>query len=257
MQEMMVVDNTTPEMRGSRKRASRAPSRNNAQQRNRKRASGEVVKSLSQAPVSFGDSLPSPVTALVEYHLTESEKAVLELAAQGLQNAEIAEKREVIVGTVKAQMHSIFEKMGVRTRFEAALLFRVALGVDLDEQRRAEEGEFDFSWLNQIALTAEKWPKGHVLFHQGELGDKLYYITQGKVRLKEKDNAIMGPRTLFGEIAVFTPGHRRTFTAVCETDVNVLSMNREQVRRCYRIYPQFAIYILFTIIRRLMADRTG
>jgi hypothetical protein len=29
------------------------------------------------------------------------------------------------------------------------------------------------------------------------------------------------------------------------------------VRRCYRIYPQFAIYILFTIIRRLMADRTG
>ena len=201
-------------------------------------------------------SMPSPVTAVEEYGLTTSEKEVLDLAARGYQNAEIAQHRHVSVGTVKAQMHSIFEKLGTRNRFEAALLYRIALSVDLDEQRRAEEGEFDFSWLNQVALTMERWPKGHVLFHQGDLGDKLYYITQGRVRLKEKKNVIMGPRELFGEIAVFTPAHRRTFTAVCETDVRVLTMTREQVRRCYRVYPQFAIYILFSIIRRLMADLT-
>ena len=200
--------------------------------------------------------MPSPVTAVEEYGLTTSEKEVLDLAARGYQNAEIAQHRQVSVGTVKAQMHSIFEKLGTRNRFEAALLYRVALSVDLDEQRRAEEGEFDFSWLNQVALTMERWPKGHVLFHQGDSGDKLYYITQGSVRLKEKKNAIMRPRELFGEIAVFTQAHRRTFTAVCETNVNVLTMTREQVRRCYRVYPQFAIYILFSIIRRLMADRT-
>ncbi|MFN0316345.1 MAG: cyclic nucleotide-binding domain-containing protein [Burkholderiales bacterium] len=201
-------------------------------------------------------SMPSPVTAVEEYGLTASEKEVLELAARGYQNAEIAQHRHVSVGTVKAQMHSIFEKLGTRNRFEAALLYRIALSVDLDEQRRAEEGEFDFSWLNQVALSTERWPKGHVLFQQGDLGDKLYYITQGRVRLKEKKNVIMGPRDLFGEIAVFTDGHRRTFTAVCETNVNLLTMTREQVRRCYRVYPQFAIYILFSIIRRLMADRS-
>lgn len=201
-------------------------------------------------------SMPSPITAVEEYGLTASEKGVLDLAARGYQNSEIAQRRHVSVGTVKAQMHSIFEKLGTRNRFEAALLYRIALSVDLDEQRRAEEGEFDFSWLNQVALTMERWPKWHVLFQQGEPGEKLYYITQGNIRLKEKKNVIMGPRDLFGEIAVFTPGHRLTFTAICETDVRVLTMTREQVRRCYRVYPQFAIYILFSIIRRLMADRT-
>ncbi len=201
------------------------------------------------------EAMPTPVTAVVEYGLTSSEKAVLDLAARGLQNAEIAQRRSVSVGTVKAQMHRIFEKLGTRNRFEAALLYRVALSVDLDEQRRAEEGEFDFGWLNQVALSAERWPAEHTLFRQGDMGDKLYYITRGQVRLKEKADSVMGPRTLFGEIAVFTPGHRRTFSAQCVTEVNVLTMTREQVRRCYRVYPQFAIYILFSIIRRLMSDR--
>lgn len=200
--------------------------------------------------------IPTEESAVVEYGLTASERSVLDLAARGMQNAEIALHRGVSIGTVKAQMHRIFEKLGTRSRFEAALLYRVALSVDLDEQRRAEEGEFDFGWLNQVALSVEQWPAGHVLFCQGDGGNKLYYITQGEVRLKEKSDTVMGPRTLFGEIAVFAPGHRRTFTAQCATDVKMLTMTREQVRRCYRVYPQFAIYILFSIIRRLMADRS-
>lgn len=201
------------------------------------------------------EPLPPPVTAAGDYGLTASEKAVLELAAHGLQNAEIAKRRGVSVGTIKAQMHRIFEKLGTRSRFEAALLYRVALDGDLGAHRRAEEGEFDFSWLNQVALTAERLPAGRLLFRQGDPGDRMYFITQGKVRLLEKPDCVMGPRSLFGEIAVFAPGHRRTYSAVCETEVSLLSMDREQVRRCYRVYPQFAIHVLFTIIRRLMADR--
>lgn len=215
---------------------------------------GAFNKILASPPVR--ETIPTEESAVVEYGLTASERAVLDLAARGMQNAEIAQHRGVSVGTVKAQMHRIFEKLGTRSRFEAALLYRVALSVDLDEQRRAEEGEFDFGWLNQVALSVEQWPAGHILFRQGDCGDKLYYITQGEVGLKEKSNAVMGPRTLFGEIAVFAPGHRRTFTAQCATDVKMLTMTREQVRRCYRVYPQFAIYILFSIIRRLMADRS-
>lgn len=206
-------------------------------------------------PATPAEPVPAPVTSAVEYGLTPSESAVLELAAGGLQNAEIARQRGVSVGTIKAQMHRIFEKLGTRSRFEAALLYRVAMGVDLDKQQRAEDGDFDFSWLNQVALSAEKVPAGRVLFRQGDPGDRLYFITQGRVRLLEKPGCVMGPRSLFGEIGIFAPGHRRTYTAVCETDASLLSMDREQVRRCYRVYPQFAIYILFTIIRRLMADR--
>lgn len=212
--------------------------------------------SASQRPtVSTHLDVPGKAAATVDYGLTPSESAVMALAAKGLQNAEIARRREVSVGTVKAQMHRIFEKLGTRSRFEAALLFRVALGDQAADQQRAEDGEFDFSWLNKVALTAERRSAGTVLFRQGEGGDRLYFIVTGRVRLVEKPAVVMGPRDLIGEIAVLTPGHRRSFTAVCDTDVSLLSMDREQVRRCYRVYPQFAIYILSSIIRRLMADR--
>lgn len=205
---------------------------------------------------ALADPLPAPVTTSVEYGLTVSERAVLEFAAKGLQNAEIARQRGVSVGTIKAQMHRIFEKLGTRSRFEAALLYRVALGAERNEPAHAEEGAFDFSWLNQVALSAERLPAGRVLFRQGDAGDRLFFITQGRVRLLEKPGCVMGPKSLFGELGVFSSGHRRTYTAVCDTEVSVLSMDRDQLRRCYRIYPQFAIYILFTIIGRLTADRT-
>lgn len=211
----------------------------------------------ASARVTPAEPVPAPVTAGVDYGLTPSESAVLELAAKGLQNSEIARQRGVSVGTIKAQMHRIFEKLGTRSRYEAALLYRVAMGGDPGEQQRAEDGDFDFDWLNQVALSAERIPAGRVLFRQGDPGDRLYFITQGRVRLLEKPGCVMGPRSLFGEIGIFAPGHRRTYTAVCETDASLLSMDREQVRRCYRVYPQFAIYILFTIIRRLMADRVA
>lgn len=193
----------------------------------------------------------------IENVLTLSEKAVLEFAARGLQNGEIAQRRGVSIGTIKAQMHRIFEKLGTHSRYEAALLYKVALSNDANDPSAADDGEMDFSWLSEVALTAERWRAGHVLFRQGDAGDKLYYITQGEVSLLEKPDTVMGPRTLFGEIAAFAPGHRRTFSAQCKTEVDVLTMTHDQVQRCFRLYPQFAIYILSSTIRRLMADRAG
>ncbi len=52
--------------------------------------------------------------------LTPRELAVVQLAAQGLTNPEIAEKLFVGRGTVKSHLASIFTKVGVRTRAELA-----------------------------------------------------------------------------------------------------------------------------------------
>jgi DNA-binding CsgD family transcriptional regulator len=52
--------------------------------------------------------------------LTPRELAVVQLAAQGLTNPEIAEKLFVGRGTVKTHLASIFTKVGVRTRTELA-----------------------------------------------------------------------------------------------------------------------------------------
>ena len=56
--------------------------------------------------------------------LTFRQREVLELVNQGLSNAEIAEKLNIEIGTVKNHIHQILTKLGVDTREEAASIFR-------------------------------------------------------------------------------------------------------------------------------------
>ncbi len=53
--------------------------------------------------------------------LTSRELEVLELIGKGLTNQKIAEKLVIEIGTVKNHVHSILEKLNVRTRNEAAV----------------------------------------------------------------------------------------------------------------------------------------
>ena len=69
--------------------------------------------------------------------------------------------------------------------------------------------------------------RGEVLFHEGDEGDKLYVVTEGKVKLgrtsadgRENLLAILGPGQMFGELSLFDPGPRSaTVTAVTDCDV--------------------------------------
>jgi two-component system nitrate/nitrite response regulator NarP len=54
--------------------------------------------------------------------LSQKERAVVSLVAQGLRNKEIAAELGVTEGTVKVHLHKIFEKVDVTSRFELALL---------------------------------------------------------------------------------------------------------------------------------------
>ena len=51
--------------------------------------------------------------------LTEREREILRLLAEGASNQEIAERLTLVVGTVKAHNHSIFGKLGVSNRTQA------------------------------------------------------------------------------------------------------------------------------------------
>jgi two-component system nitrate/nitrite response regulator NarP len=61
--------------------------------------------------------------------LSPREIEVAELVAHGLRNREIAERLRITEGTVKVYLHTIFEKLQVRTRTELALLAGELLGV--------------------------------------------------------------------------------------------------------------------------------
>src|SRR3954466_15972307 len=101
-----------------------------------------------------------------------------------------------------------------------------------------------FSALDDEAATAlrdsmseTKLRRGDVLFHEGDRGDRLYVITDGKVKLgrtsadgRENLLAIQGPGQMFGELALFDPGPGSApVTAV--TDAVFLSLSHEDLLR--------------------------
>jgi CRP-like cAMP-binding protein len=95
-----------------------------------------------------------------------------------------------------------------------------------------------FSALDDEAATAlrssmddSRLRRGEVLFREGDEGDQLYIVTEGKVKLgrtsadgRENLLAILGPGQMFGELSLFDPGPRSaTVTAVTDTTFSSLS----------------------------------
>ncbi|MDQ1263580.1 MAG: hypothetical protein QG559_581 [Campylobacterota bacterium] len=56
--------------------------------------------------------------------LTEKEKNIALMIANGLSNKEIAQREKIALSTVKGHIHNIFEKAGVADRISLALKFR-------------------------------------------------------------------------------------------------------------------------------------
>lgn len=91
------------------------------------------IAARALAALTRGDATPS--ADLVE-PLTQREREVLGLLAQGLTNKDIAQELFVSVRTVEAHLRNVYGKLGVRSRTEAAL-WAVEHGISAG----GEEGE--------------------------------------------------------------------------------------------------------------------
>ncbi|GAA2988350.1 Crp/Fnr family transcriptional regulator [Actinokineospora auranticolor] len=106
-------------------------------------------------------------------------------------------------------------------------------------------------------LEAVEFPRGHVIFAEGEPGDRLYIIQSGKVKLGRKSPdgrenllGIFGPSDMFGELSIFDPGPR-TSTATTVTEVRAVTMDRPALRQWIATRPEIAEQLLRVIARRL------
>lgn len=211
-----------------------------------------VLEGTKYRPVLPDATDASGVTSLEELGLTPRQAEVLSLLAQGKSNEAISKQLGISVGVVKLHLNAIFKTLNVQSRTEA-LLIAVRYGVVSPQQLRdAEEGKFSLDWLLPH-MHHSRLKRDSVLFRKGDAGKELYYLQRGTVRLVELGTE-MGAGELFGEIAIFSTEHRRTSTAVCATEADVFSLDADQVRRIYSSNPQFALYLVYLIARRLMAD---
>ncbi len=109
----------------------------------------------------------------------------------------------------------------------------------------------------QQSMTSSRLERGDILFHEGDQGDRLYVIREGKIKLgrtssdgRENLLAILGPGEMFGELSLFDPGPRTaTATAVAETQL--IGLGHDNLQTFLSNRPEVAATLLAALARRL------
>ena len=99
--------------------------------------------------------------------------------------------------------------------------------------------------------------RSEVLFREGDSGDRLYVVTEGKMKLgrssadgRENLLAVLGPGQMFGELSLFDPGPRSA-TATAVTDCRLASLGHTELQRWLIDRPDVARGLLFQLANRL------
>lgn len=128
------------------------------------------------------------------------------------------------------------------------VLRRAPLFAALDDEQAAELR----ASMSEVTLA-----RGDALFHEGDQGDRLYVVTEGKVKLhrtspdgRENMLAVLGPGELIGELSLFDPGPR-TATASALTEVKLLGLGHGDLQPWLNARPEVATALLRAVARRL------
>jgi CRP-like cAMP-binding protein len=128
------------------------------------------------------------------------------------------------------------------------VLRRAPLFAALDEEAAAA-----------LRASMEELPvnRGQALFEEGDPGDRLYVVSEGKIKLGQRSSdgretllAILGPGEMFGELSLFDPGPR-TATATAVTDVMLLALSHADLRPWLTGRPEVALSLLRQVAQRL------
>ena len=107
-------------------------------------------------------------------------------------------------------------------------------------------------WLRPY-MRRKKFKAGDMVFHKGDLADRLYLLAEGQIEFVEPGR-VMDAGRMFGEIAFFAPDRRRTSSARCATPCTVLMMDETTFRQLYFQNPAFGFEVVRLIAGRLTED---
>ena len=130
-------------------------------------------------------------------------------------------------------------------------------------------------WDNNEPKTYQKnnmcffeYKKGHIIFCESELGDQLFLIKSGQVRIV-KINAegsstldILGKEEIFGEMAVLNNAkanspdysqNKRSATAITNTETLLVGISREKINTIFQLdnFSVFVEKLLKTLLKRI------
>jgi CRP-like cAMP-binding protein len=109
----------------------------------------------------------------------------------------------------------------------------------------------------ESSMSSSSLRRGEILFSEGDDGNQLYVVTEGKIKLgrtspdgRENLLAILGPGQMFGELSFFDPGPRSA-TATAVTDVELKSLGHEALSPVLNAHPDVAHALLNQLAGRL------
>lgn len=125
----------------------------------------------------------------------------------------------------------------------SALLFR-----ELDDEAAA---------ALRASMVEIKLARGEVLFREGDAGDQIYVVVEGKIKLgrtspdgRENLLAVLGPGQMFGELSLFDPGPRSA-SASAITDTALLGLAHKDLLPWLTGRPEVARNLLSQLAQRL------
>jgi CRP-like cAMP-binding protein len=113
--------------------------------------------------------------------------------------------------------------------------------------------------LAQIAEIAEEVPAsgGDIVFTEGEPGDALYIVLEGRVQVRKGDRKLaeLGERECFGEMSVLD-AEPRSATVAALSEAMLLKIGREEFKDILGERPEIAAGIMKVLSRRLRNANT-
>lgn len=134
--------------------------------------------------------------------------------------------------------------------------------MNIDEQFISQVPLFAGLSEDQFAALTERAEsvslrRGEILFEEGDPGDRLFIITEGKVKLghasadgRESLLAILGPGEIIGELTLFDPGPRST-TATAVSSLVMLVLEHNDLMDLLDINPAMGKHLLRALAQRL------
>src|SRR5436190_20361502 len=99
--------------------------------------------------------------------------------------------------------------------------------------------------------------RGDRLFDEGDAGDRLYVVLDGKIKLtrtapdgRENLLSVVGPGEMFGELSLFDP-RPRTASATAITDARLAALAHDKLLIWLTGRPEVALHLLRALAQRL------
>ncbi|CAB9525992.1 MAP kinase-activated protein kinase 2 (Fragment) [Seminavis robusta] len=101
-----------------------------------------------------------------------------------------------------------------------------------------------FSELLSDHMQNRYFPKGHVVYREGDVGNKMYFISSGNITVSTKTGFTVqrGSGDFFGEGALLSPKKIRSATIHCNTPVHAMEVSREYFDK-YLAKSDSALYL--------------